>query len=446
MASGTAELLERISEGLWDRDLPLVAVDSPPGAGKTSLVVELALDSAARGRRVAVITPNRSQASDVARRLVRRGLDAVVYLHASDAPPPEDLRAAPGVVCTRDAGRGLGLADRAVVVATVAKMAFSLASLRGAFDVLVCDEAYQVPFSSLAPAIATARRLVIVGDPGQLPPVTEVDTTDLETAPYRVHHPAPRELLRLNPGAPRERLPVTRRLPADTVGIVQPVFYPDLPFTSAAPTRRLAFATRGVGDPVDDALDALAMGMSVVFLVLPPRRRLPGRVDHEVVDAIVRVVHRFLQRGPRLDGTERRPLGPADVGCVDPHVSSGAAIRRALLGLGIPVDEGGVLVDTADRWQGLERPLMVVAHPLSGLVLPDEFHVHPGRMCVMLTRHLVGCVVVTRDGLDETLAGRTIEGSSRPVGARDVSWEGWRAHSLLWERAVQEGRVVRATA
>src|SRR5215217_1733560 len=110
-------------------------------------------------------------------------------------------------------------------------------------------------FAALAPLFELAPRALLVGDPGQLPPLVTVDTECFEVARYRVHWPAPQELLRRLPQIPVVHLPASRRLPQDTVDIIQPAFYPQMPFGSAvAPgERRLQFAPRCTANSIDRA-------------------------------------------------------------------------------------------------------------------------------------------------------------------------------------------------
>lgn len=65
-------------------------------------------------------------------------------------------------------------------------------------------------------------------------------------------------------------------------------------------------------------------------------------------------------------------------------------------------------VATADRMQGLQYRVALMYHPLSGRLEADAFHILAGRICVMLTRHKIACVVVDREGWRRR---------SRPVGA-----------------------------
>ena len=51
------------------------------------------------------------------------------------------------------------------------------------------------------------------------------------------------------------------------------------------------------------------------------------------------------------------------------------------------------------NWQGLQRPIMIAKHPLSGHARLDRFALEPGRWRVMLTRHQSPCVIVGHDGI-----------------------------------------------
>jgi hypothetical protein len=89
---------------------------------------------------------------------------------------------------------------------------------------------------------------------------------------------------------------------------------------------------------------------------------------------------------------------------------------------------GLVRVDTPERWQGLERKVMVVVHPLSGVVSPSGFDLGTGRLCVMASRHRAGLVVVSRDHIPD-MVGR-----------------GHFDHLAFWERLESDGRVLPLSA
>ncbi|MCU1495561.1 MAG: uncharacterized protein JWO62_3325 [Acidimicrobiaceae bacterium] len=58
-----------------------------------------------------------------------------------------------------------------------------------------------------------------------------------------------------------------------------------------------------------------------------------------------------------------------------------------------------MFVETANRWQGLERDVVVALHPLLGETAPEAFAMDAGRLCVMTPRHKVACALIGRPGL-----------------------------------------------
>jgi hypothetical protein len=109
-------------------------------------------------------------------------------------------------------------------------------------------------------------------------------------------------------------------------------------------------------------------------------------------------------------------------------------VSSLLLAAGIE----GVKVDTAERWQGLERKLMVIVHPLSSTPDPDfDFDLGTGRLCVMASRHQHGMVVVSRDHVSDTLSG-LMPPATQPLGRPDEASRSLRAHRRFM-RCVLEG-------
>ena len=89
---------------------------------------------------------------------------------------------------------------------------------------------------------------------------------------------------------------------------------------------------------------------------------------------------------------------------------------------------GGVVVDTANRLQGRTFEVVVAWHPLAGSPVTDAFHLDPGRLCVLLTRHRHACIVIGRDTDRELLEGVP------PATPGFLGWDpdpvldGWDAH------------------
>lgn len=99
-----------------------------------------------------------------------------------------------------------------------------------------------------------------------------------------------------------------------------------------------------------------------------------------------------------------------------------------------------IRVDTPERWHGLERPVMVVLHPLSGVTDPSAFDLETGRLCVMASRHQAGLVVLTRDHVGSTLADFVPSAGQAP-GRPDVVGRGHDAHVRFWTAFRDQGRI-----
>lgn len=431
--------LGRVLELVLREGHPLVIVPSPPGAGKTSLVEAATAAALHHGLRVLVAAPRAEQTYDFIRRLLEDYQPMQIEaLLARERDLPDDLTAA-GIPDPRRPADVVG--GTGVVVSTVDKLVDSAPDFGPRpFQLLIVDEAWQVTYGNLLPLLTLAGQVLVVGDAGQLPPLVRSETHRFEVREHHVHWPAPKELMRRHPGAPVVPLPATRRLPQDTVEFLQPAFYPDLPFVSAArpEERQLRLAARGLGTGLDRAIDLLADGATLVGVLLPRRAHTGVDYDPEVADLAAAVADRLLERGPEWDDV--RQLAASDIGSVDPHRDSGTATRRSLSERGIGHE---LMVSTPEIWQGLQRPLIIARYP----VLPGRrlsaFDLEPGRVCVQLSRHQLGCVIVGRDGVGEALVDHQHDVSARATEAVDTEFVGWRAHRELWSRLDSAGRLVR---
>jgi len=130
-------------------------------------------------------------------------------------------------------------------------------------------------------------------------------------------------------------------------------------------------------------------------------------------------------------------LRPDMIGVVCAHVAQVNAVRERM-----PASLSDVLVETADRFQGLERPLVIVYHPLSGRGDASAFHLDAGRQCVMISRHSVACFLVARAGIESMLLRYA------PIGERivgddgDGEFRGWFAHLSVQRALRNASRVV----
>jgi hypothetical protein len=438
-----------------------VVVNSPPGAGKSTLVVELAARLAATGDPVMIVAQTNEQVDDLVDRLALahgpRSLEdhadehrnastagsgswsgslAIGRLAGADyAPPPRVARHLGAGVTV--AGKVAGLGAAQVTVSTAAKWALTGESdgPEGGWRWAILDEAYQMRSDGLlavAPRFAQGAAL-FVGDPGQLDPFSTVDADRWAGSAWDPADSAVAVVRSHNPTLPVRRLPYSWRLPATAAPLVSAAFYPFAPFEagSGEGDRALklpAASPAGATTRVDQALDIAAeSGWSMYEL--PARQTV--RTDPQAVEACARLAARLLDRGAtafdpayaggRVVTADRIAIGAA-------HRDQVAAIRAALDRHG-PV-AAAVTVDTANRLQGREYDVTIVLHPLSGRRDATAFHLETGRLCVLLSRHRHACIVVARAGIAELLDAHP---HAEPVhlGVPVKFPDGWAAHQTV---------------
>ena len=418
-----AEATERVFADLATAERGVV-VDSPPGAGKSTLVVAAAQRLTDAGERVMIIAQTNEQVDDLIDRLAtaRPGL-LIGRVSASRYVPSPRVARHPTV---KAAARGADLTDRLVVVGTAHKWAY----VKGeTWPWAIVDEAYQMRSDLLLRVAGLFEHGLFVGDPGQLDPFSIVQTERWTGLTWDPMQSAVAVLLRHNPDVRVHQLPVSWRLPESAAGVVADAFYPFSGFRSAtvAEQRTMELSTRPLcGNGFDLALETAAESGWALY-ELPGRHTV--RTDAEAVAACAALAGRLLQRGA-ISYSERSVAG---VPVTADRIAVGTAHRdqaqavRALLG-----DTGvtGVTIDTANSLQGREFDVVIVLHPLSGRRDATAFHLEAGRLCVLASRHRHACIVVARAGIPELLDAHP---STDPVHLNvPVKFpDGWEANQAL---------------
>jgi len=404
-----------------------IIVDSPPGAGKSTLVVRAATSLAGAGERCIIVAQTNNQVDDLTARLADNDPQLPLgRLTATDYNVPPQLLVRPNV---RVSEKPSQLAAAAVIVATAAKWA----TVRGTiWSWAILDEAYQMRSDTLLQIADRFQRGLFVGDPGQLDPFSVVETPRWIGLPHDPTQNAITVMQAYNPDLPLHRLPVSWRLPASAAGIISSSFYPFTGFRAGtqAGTRRLEFNAAGMRGPVDEALDTAARTGWAMY-ELPARHTV--RTDGEAATAAAALAARLISRGA-VATCERhhdgKQLGPADIAVGVTHRDQAEQVRQALARAAPAIAER-VRVDTANRLQGAEYEVTIVLHPLSGRHDATAFHLEAGRLCVLTSRHRHACIVVARSGIAELLDAYP---PSEPVhpGVPAKFPDGWEAnHSLL---------------
>lgn len=381
-AEGASDALATtVTAALLDSDDSYLAVQGPPGTGKTwlsaAVVARLVRD---HGWRVGVVAQSHA--------VVEHLLDGVVA-----AGVPVDAVAKRG----GDGGwRRLGGAghhrflDRADGGCVLGGTSWDFANRNrvaaGSLDLLVVEEAGQLSLANLLATATAARRLLLVGDPQQLPQVSQarhdapVDTSALGWL-MRGHDVLPDEL-----GYFLDR---TWRMHPSLCQAVSQLAYDDrLGSAPPAAARHLEGVEPGVHE------------------VLVEHRRNVARSPEEAAEVVAQVERLLGRTWSDEHGT--RPLTEADVVVVAPYNAQVQAIDEALAGAGL----GGVRVGTVDRFQGQEAVVAVLS--LAASTARDAarglgFLLDRHRINVALSRARWAAIVVRSPALTRTMPTRADE-------------------------------------
>lgn len=402
-----------------------VVVDSPPGAGKSTLVVRAAGHLTSACHQLMIVAQTNEQVDDLVDRLAREHPRlAIGRLHAGSHTLPPRVTRHPHITGSTQAA---DLRELPVVVSTAKKWSYVTPDKCRPWRWAIVDEAYQMRSDAL---LATAplfseddSQVLFVGDPGQLDPFATVETDRWHGLTWDPLRNAVDVTLAHTPDLVRHQLPVSWRLPETAAPLVEQAFYPFYRFVpgTTAQDRVLSYASLPHGStPLDDVLTrAAASGWG--HLELPARHTLDQ--DPEVAEALAATAARLLERGALVNG---EPLTEARIAIGAARTVQADAVRTRLADRGLT----GITVDTANRLQGREFDVTLVWHPLSGRHDASAFHLETGRLCVLLSRHRFACIVVARAGIRDLL-DRHPRSSPVYLDVPPKFPDGWRAHQVV---------------
>ena len=352
-------------------DSSYVAVQGPPGSGKTFLGSHVIASLVAAGWRVGVVAQSHAVVENMLAAVVERGLfpaERVAKLAGTSQRP--DFPWAEWSRATVQQRCGGGANGEGFVFGGTA-WNFSNASLfeQASLDLLVVDEAGQFSLANTLAVARSARNLLLLGDPQQLPQVS--------SAP----HPYPVDISTLSwlsGDAPTvdERfgyfLPVSWRM------------HPQL----CAPVSRLSYGGRLASAPAAALrhLEGREPGLQVVPV---SHRRCTVRSEVEAAE-VVRLAQEFV--GARWDAGDGvvRALTGDDIVVVAAYNAQVDTIVQHLERAGLRDAQGhGVRVGTVDKFQGQQAPVTVVSLAASNAGASGrgaEFLLSPNRLNVAISR------------------------------------------------------------
>ena len=331
-------------------DETVLPIQGPPGTGKTYTGARMIVDLVRAGKRVGVTAQAHKAIANMLDAVSEAATEAGVPVAiAQKCDPGDGGSTASGVVqvdkpeAARD---GLSAGTYQVVGGTA--WLWARDDMESSVDVLFVDEAGQL---SLAMAVAVgtaARSLVLLGDPNQLPQVSQGTHPEGASASALEHLIAGAATIAPDRGL---LLSTTYRLHPDINGYISEVFYDG----------RLQPDT---ANALQDLAGGLPLGGTGIRLVPLAHAHASNRSRIEA-DWIVDAVAGLLGR-PWTDRSGRvRTLTAQDVLIVAPYNAQVAEIHGAVRArLGIDANVG-----TVDRFQGREAPVAIYSMTTS---TPDE--------------------------------------------------------------------------
>ncbi|MCL6424383.1 AAA family ATPase [Brachybacterium sp. JHP9] len=366
---------------------PVTIVNSPPGAGKSSLVAELVNWLLKNSElTVHIVAPTNNACLELAAKIVSVAGPATAKVKDMDRVVP------PGVITEKDDflvgpdGRIIQ-PERFVEVTTVHSAKHS----QPLVDVMISEESYQTTYANLLEAADATQQLILVGDPGQIGPVIQHDVAPwrgIEDAPAAR---APEVFARMD--ARILTLPCTFRIGQESAAAIAPL-YP-FPFHSERPPKRI----EGLAE-----IEALEIGAD---LTAPQQAEILARRAASIVGA---TLHETQRDGQVIV----RPIQQSDV-CIVAARNEIVARVSALLG---SAGFGRIVVGTADSLQGGQWHAVIAIDPLSSLKQVSAHALDNGRLCVMTSRHMSHLTWVYAPGWEQRITESKMSPAEADKGLR----------------------------
>jgi uncharacterized protein len=360
------DAIDAIVRGILDLDRSYLAVQGPPGTGKTftgSQVIARLVNE--HGFKVGVVAQSHAIIETLLDRVVAHGVSPT---QVGKAPKNPDADLAYTAIPKSGMAAFLAEHENEGVVVGGTAWDFSNTSRvdRGGLDLLVIDEAGQFSLASTIAVAAGARRLLLLGDPQQLPQVSQGA------------HPEPVDTSALG-------------WVMDGDAVIRPEYGYFLakswrmhPFV-AAPVSTLAYAGKLASAPGTERRSIA--GIDPGLHIVPVRHRGNATQSTEEAAEVVALVRDLVGRvfTDNDDPATIRPLVAADIIVVAPYNAQRQLVHDALAAAGFP----DVAVGTVDNFQGKEAVVSITSLAASsGRDAPrgPEFLLLQNRLNVAISR------------------------------------------------------------
>ncbi|MFZ4894263.1 AAA domain-containing protein [Plantibacter sp. Mn2098] len=336
----TGDTIRDVTAGLLDLDHSYLAVQGPPGTGKTYVASHVIADLVAEhGWTVGVVAQSHDVVENLLERIVKAGLSPALVAKAAKAGADVAIERAYTILPSN--GHAAFARENPggyVIGGTAWDFSNPVRFDRRQLDLLVVDEAGQFSLAYTIAASVAADNLLLLGDPQQLPQVSQGT------------HPEPIDTSALGFVADGRDV-----LPPELGYFLHESWRMDA--AVAEPVSQLSYAgeLRSAAATANRRLDGLEPGLHVVEV--PHAGNATSSVEEaERIVGIVRSVVGKRWTNPdesRIDD----PLTAGDVIVVCPYNAHVAVVREALDAAGLDA----VRVGTVDKFQGQEAVIAIVS-------------------------------------------------------------------------------------
>jgi len=367
-----------ITAAVLDLDSSYLAVHGPPGTGKTHtaarVIGQLVTD---HGWRIGVVAQSHATVENLLDCVIDAGLDPARVAkkrYDHDAPRWQEIDASQYDAFISDG-------DGCVIGGTAWDFANANRVPPGSLDLLVIDEAGQFCLANTIAVAPAAANLLLLGDPQQLPQVSQGT------------HPEPVDASAL------DWLVDGRRTLPDERGYFLDRSYRMHPAVCAA-VSALSYEGRLQSHTQCTAarrVDGYGPGVHVISVA----HQGNSTESPEEADAIAVEIGRLLGT-PWTDEHGTRPLAASDVLVLAPYNAQVKLVRARLSSAGL----GGVRVGTVDKFQGGQAPVVFISMTASSAdAVPRgiSFLLNRNRLNVGVSRAQYAAVIVRSQSLTEYL-------------------------------------------
>jgi uncharacterized protein len=354
-----------------DLDKSYLAIQGPPGAGKTYTGAKMILELAKAGKKIGVTAVSHKVIRNLANATLKLASEQNIEIQFVHKVTEKDGDPTDGIVEVDKSEKAIKALSEGKVVCGTAWL-WAEDKSRGVLDYLFVDEAGQMSLSQVLAASRAAENLILLGDPRQL------------EQPQKGSHPEGSDVAALSyildgsltmPEGKGLFLNVTRRMHPKICRFTSEIFYENK--LTSLPGLELQMISGGT--PFDGA------GLFYV----PVEHRGNQNKSLEEIETILHIVSMLLENGKYTSAkNQTRRVQKEDILIVAPFNAQVGALREKL---------PGIQIGTVDKFQGQEAP--VVIYSMTSSTAEDAprgmaFLYNPNRLNVATSRARSTCILV----------------------------------------------------